>query len=138
MQPVTLAPISLETDTIYTFQTTNIAYSKYEEFPRRKRSLLHYSSLPDHTQLHRDVYYVPKHPNNPSFFFWELDSYIITVFVHVYSGEDGDRKVKLADIDIINELKIAASVQFGKDVEVMYLLIAPVFGYLRVGMRKVL
>ncbi|KAF9036004.1 hypothetical protein BDP27DRAFT_1435727 [Rhodocollybia butyracea] len=71
-------------------------------------------------------------PKQPSFFFWELDSYIITVFVHVYSGEDGDSKVKLADIDIINELKIAASVQFGKDVEVMYLLIVPVFGYLRV------
>ncbi|KAF9065762.1 hypothetical protein BDP27DRAFT_1450055 [Rhodocollybia butyracea] len=125
MQPMTLTPRSLEKDTIYTFQATHIACSKYEEFPQRKRLLLHYSSLPDHTQLQRDVYYVPKHPNNPSFFFWELDNYIIAVFVHVSSDEDGHKKITTTATDIINELKTAASVQFGKDVEVMYLFIAP-------------
>ncbi|KAF9065780.1 hypothetical protein BDP27DRAFT_1331555 [Rhodocollybia butyracea] len=145
MQPMTMTPRSLEEaskkgkgkgSTIYTFQTTDIAYSKYEEFPRRKRSLLYYSSLPDHTQLHHDVYYVPKHLNNPSFFFWELDNYIIAVFVHIYSGKDGDGGTKLADIGIVDELKTAASVQFGKDVEVMYLLIAPELRVVSWGSRN--
>ncbi|KAF9062075.1 hypothetical protein BDP27DRAFT_1369120 [Rhodocollybia butyracea] len=137
LRPMTLTPHSVgqsefsasTTDqTKYTFTTTMTEYSKFEEFPRRVKHLFQYSTLPAFPQLSFDYYYVPEKENNPffdSFFFWDLDKYVVIVFIQVSTGKDGHKKITLMGLELIENLQADAKLQFGKEVKVMYLFVSP-------------
>ncbi|KAF9062074.1 hypothetical protein BDP27DRAFT_1369119 [Rhodocollybia butyracea] len=137
LRPMTLTPYSVgqselsasTTDqTKYTFTTTMTEYSKFEEFPRRVKHLFQYSTLPAFPQLSFDYYYVPEKENNPffdSFFFWDLDKYVVIVFIQVSTGKDGHKKITLMGLELIENLQADAKLQFGKEVKVMYLFVSP-------------
>jgi hypothetical protein len=117
-----------ELGNVFTFETTSTVYSRYEELPKVSRSMFIYAKLPRSAQLAFDLYYIPKSTNNPffdSFFFWNLDNYVILVVVQITSGQTGHKKVTLDGLLIIIELKARAQDAFKKDVEVMYLFVTP-------------